>query len=121
MCVSDGNSYYYLLHTTYLDPVCVSDGNSCCYLLHTTYLDPVCVSDGNSYEREAIMRIIQLAPAQRKSPITREKLQPHVFPNAALRKRILEHESELLDAVEASRASLAGIMNQLPPAKRACP
>ena len=80
--------------------------------------DPVCASDGNSYEREAIMRIIRSAPAQRKSPITREPLQTCVFPNAALRKRIQEHESEMLDVVEGYRKALS---NLEPAAKRPCP
>ena len=72
---------------------------------------------------DAIMHIIRGAPQQRKSPITREALQTVVFQNANLRKRIREHESELLDAAEQSRAALAAINasgDTPPPAKRLC-
>jgi|OM-RGC.v1.033814360 U-box domain. len=77
----------------------------------------VVASDGNSYERNAISGLIRSAPARRKSPLTGESLQTQIFPNLALRKRIEEHESELLDAAETSRAALSF---DEPPAKRAC-
>ena len=67
------------------------------------------------------MQIIRKGPQQRLSPITREGLQTQVFPNANLRKRIREHEGELHDAVERSRAALAEInASGNPPAKRVC-
>ena len=41
--------------------------------------------------------------------MTRDLLQPHLFPNLNLRKRIADHDKDLLRAAEASRAAMAGI------------
>jgi len=56
--------------------------------------DPVVASDGNTYERHAIQAVLQ-SPNPR-SPLTREPLESIVFPNRALKKRIEEHEEEVL-------------------------
>ena len=68
--------------------------------------DPVVASDGHSYERTAIEQIIKQAPRMRVSPLTRDPLQQNLFPNVNLRKRIAEHDSDLLCAAEASRAAM---------------
>ena len=39
------------------------------------------------------------------SPLTREPLQPHVFPNVALRKRIESHADDELRVAEAALAA----------------
>ena len=51
-------------------------------------------SDGNTYERHAIQAVLE--SANPCSPLTREPLMPNVFPNRALKKRIEEHEEEVL-------------------------
>ena len=67
--------------------------------------DPVVASDGNSYEREAIEAVLR--GANKRSPLTREPLEPHLFANRNLRKRIEEHEEEVL-RVAATAAATAG-------------
>ena len=80
-------------------------------------------TDGHSYEREAIQLVLRQQPALRKSPLTRELLGTQVIPNHNLRKRMRDHEGELLQAAEASRAALQAIQGagQEPATKRACP
>jgi hypothetical protein len=56
--------------------------------------DPVVASDGNTYERSAILTVLQ--SVNPVSPLTRETLKPDVFSNRALKKRIDEHEEEVL-------------------------
>ena len=51
-------------------------------------------SDGHTYERSAIAAVLQ--SANPVSPLTREPLEAHVFPNRALKERITEHEEEVL-------------------------
>ena len=59
--------------------------------------DPVVASDGHSYERSAILLVIN--GVNRRSPLTREPLQPNVLiPNLNLKKRILAFEEDLLRA-----------------------
>ena len=54
-------------------------------------------SDGHSYERSAILLVIN--GVNRRSPLTREPLQPNVLiPNLNLKKRILAFEEDLLRA-----------------------
>ena len=64
--------------------------------------DPVVASDGHSYERSAILLVIN--GVNRRSPLTREPLQPNVQPNLNLKKCILEFDQwfnkNVLDAVE---------------------
>ena len=61
--------------------------------------DPVVASDGHSYERSAILPVIN--GGNGLSPLTREQLQPNVLvPNRNLKKRILEFEGNVLDAVD---------------------
>jgi len=60
--------------------------------------DPVVASDGHSYERSAILMVIN---GNRVSPLTRERLRPDVLvPNRNLKKRILEFEGNVLDAAD---------------------
>ena len=51
-------------------------------------------SDGNTYERRAIQAVLQ--SPNPCSPLTREALESVVFPNRALKKRIEEHDEEVL-------------------------
>ena len=60
--------------------------------------DPVVASDGNTYERAAIEAV--LATGNGLSPITREPLEPHLFPNRNLLRRIREYEGEILAVAE---------------------
>ena len=54
-------------------------------------------SDGHSYERSAILLVIN--GVNRRSPLTREPLQPNVLiPNLNLKKRMLAFEEDLLRA-----------------------
>lgn len=58
--------------------------------------DPVVASDGHSYERAAIANVLSQPVHLRRSPLTREPLQPSVFTNRNLRKRIAEHQQEMV-------------------------
>jgi len=60
--------------------------------------DPVVASDGNSYERSAIAMV--LATRHPRSPLTREPLEQTLFANRNLKKRIEQHEKEVLNAAE---------------------
>jgi hypothetical protein len=51
-------------------------------------IDPVTASDGNTYERYAIEAHFLYKKEQMHSPLTREVLLPHLFPNRALRLEI---------------------------------
>ena len=66
---------------------------------------PVCASDGHSYERVAIERVLAGPAPTRVSPMSREPLQPFLFPNYALKCRIAAHEPELLALAETAVAS----------------
>lgn len=81
--------------------------------------DPVVASDGISYERAEIQRVLQQQPTRRVSPMTRERLDTKVFPNINLRKRIADHEEDVMRAAETSRAALSGDEVRLPAQKRA--
>ena len=65
-------------------------------------VDPVVASDGHSYERQAIEEVIG---GTKVSPLTREVLEPIVYANTALLKRIRSYDDELLRAVEISTKS----------------
>lgn len=62
---------------------------------------PCVASDGHTYERTAIETVIRGSCV---SPLTREPLLPHVFPNTALRNRIRAYHDELLHVAEAVTA-----------------
>lgn len=59
-----------------------------CPITHTIMLEPIVASDGHTYEKEAILKIIQ---STKVSPLTRETLTMVVVPNHALRKRIASY------------------------------
>ena len=62
--------------------------------------NPVVASDGHTYERAAIEQVLALPEDRRKSPLTREVLQATLFPNRALKNRIVAHEQEVEAAAE---------------------
>ena len=76
--------------------------------------------DGHSYERSAILDVITTGNGL--SPLTREPLDGHLFPNRNLKKRIELHEEEVLDAATTAykRGSGASASAEAPPAKRSC-
>ena len=61
--------------------------------------------DGHSYERTAIESVIRSGNGL--SPLTREPLQQHLFPNRALKRRIEEHEEDVLRAAATAVANAA--------------
>ena len=86
--------------------------------------DPVVASDGHSYERSAILLVIN--GVNRRSPLTREPLQPNVLiPNLNLKKRILAFEEDLLRAAAIAVANATDGAQQQgsedPVASRAAP
>ena len=62
--------------------------------------DPVVASDGHSYECSAFNKLMATT---RRSPLTRELLRSHAFPNLNLRKRIRDYADEVCDAVTRAR------------------
>ena len=93
-----------------------------CPITYEVMQDPVCASDGNTYERSAIEVVLALPDERRKSPLTREPLQTTLFPNRALKNRIIAHEQDA-EAVaekaaqrilEAERTSVAARKRPLP-------
>ena len=78
--------------------------------------------DGHSYERSAILDVI--ATGNGLSPLTREQLDGHLFPNRNLKKRIELYEEEVLDAATTAYkrgSSGASASAEAPPAKSSCP
>ena len=79
-------------------------------------------SDGHTYERAAIEEVLALPEDRRKSPLTREVLQATLFPNRALKNRIVAHEQEVEAAaekaaqmaVEAERTSVGSRKRPMP-------
>lgn len=69
--------------------------------------DPVVASDGHTYERCAILKVLQGSETP-KSPMTREVLLPQVFPNRNLKTSILEYEGRILLAHDRGGASVCG-------------
>ena len=64
---------------------------------------PVVASDGHSYERDAIEHVMAnalRAGASAVSPLTRQVLSGELIENFALRRRIEEHDGELLRITE---------------------
>ena len=65
--------------------------------------DPVVASDGHSYERSAIQDVLERGNGL--SPLTREVLTPTLFPNRNLKKRIREHDEDVLQMAEQAAAT----------------
>ena len=75
-----------------------------CPITYEVMADPVLASDGHTYERTAIQSV--LATGNGRSPLTREALRADVLvPNRALKRRIEEHEEEVLQAAEMAVAA----------------
>ena len=69
-------------------------------------------SDGHSYERSAIVSVLR--DGNGLSPLTRERLQPNVLiPNRNLKRRIEEHEEDML-RVAATAVANASVGAQQP-------
>ena len=66
---------------------------------------PVVASDGHTYERSAIQAVLK---SSGRSPMTREVLEPLLFPNRALLNRIQEYEEEVLMAARTALAATFG-------------
>ena len=74
-----------------------------CPITHEKMVDPVVASDGHSYERAAIELVF--SSGNGRSPLTREELTPGVLiANINLRKRIRDHDEEVLQIGRAVRA-----------------
>ena len=67
-------------------------------------------SDGHSYERSAILSVLR--EGNGVSPLTREPLQTTIFPNRALKRRMQEHEEDLLRVVATAVANASDIAQQ---------
>ena len=65
--------------------------------------DPVVASDGHSYERSAIVSVLR--DGNGLSPLTREPLQATFFPNRALKRRMQEHDEDILRAAATAVAN----------------
>jgi hypothetical protein len=76
-----------------------------CPITYCKMVDPVVASDGQSYERSAIQQVLDSHDEIARSPLTRETLEPLLYPNIALRKRILSHASDELRVAEAAAAA----------------
>ena len=60
-------------------------------------------SDGHSYERSAILSVLR--DGNGLSPLTREPLQATFFPNRALKRRMQEHDEDILRAAATAVAN----------------
>ena len=61
-------------------------------------------SDGHSYERSAILSVLRNGNGL--SPLTRERLQPNVLiPNRNLKRRMQEHDEDMLRAAATAVAN----------------
>ena len=60
-------------------------------------------SDGHSYERSAIVSVLR--DGNGLSPLTREPLQATFFPNRALKRRMQEHDEDILRAAATAVAN----------------
>ena len=61
-------------------------------------------SDGHSYERSAILEVLRKRNAL--SPLTRERLKPNVLiPNRNLKRRMQEHDEDILRAAATAVAN----------------
>ena len=72
-------------------------------------------SDGHSYERSAILSVLR--DGNGLSPLTREPLQATLFPNRALKRRMQEHDEDMLRAAATAVANASdGAQQPAPPA-----
>ena len=77
--------------------------------------DPVVASDGHSYERSAILSVLR--DGNGLSPLTRERLQPNVLIlNRNLKRRMQEHEEDILRAAATAVANATDGAQQQDPA-----
>ena len=77
--------------------------------------DPVVASDGHSYERSAILSVLR--DGNGLSPLTREPLQPNVLiQNRNLKRRMQEHEEDILRAAATAVANASDGAQQPGPA-----
>ena len=84
-----------------------------CPITHEPMADPVVASDGHSYEHHAIRKV--MLEGNNRSPLTRDVLQPDVYPNWALKRRMHKHKSELLCAATAVAAAAAAAAAAIEP------
>ena len=71
-------------------------------------------SDGHSYERSEILKVLRGDKKNRRSPLTREWLKPNVLiPNRNLKRRIEEHDGDML-RVAATAVANASVGAQQP-------
>ena len=80
----------------------------------TCAADPVVASDGHSYERSAILSVLR--DGNGLSPLTREPLQATFFQNRALKRRMQEHEEDILRVVATAVANATDCPQQPGPA-----
>eukprot|EP00964_Phaeocystis_antarctica_P081671 scaffold51100_cov61-Phaeocystis_antarctica.AAC.2 len=77
--------------------------------------DPVVASDGHSYERSAILSVLR--DGNGLSPLTRERLQPNVLIlNRNLKRRMQEHDEDILRAAATAVANASDGAQQQGPA-----
>ena len=82
-----------------------------CPITRMKMINPVVTSDGHTYERDAILKVIEGDDA--RSPISREPLDKNVLiPNLALRSRIARYADEVLDVAEAVAAASSAASSQ---------
>ena len=67
-----------------------------CPITQECMRQPAVASDGNSYERSALLTLLQQPLPMRRSPLTREPLESTIYPNHNLRRRIKEHQAEVM-------------------------
>ena len=72
-------------------------------------------SDGHSYERSAILPVLR--DGNGLSPLTREPLQATFFPNRALKRRMQEHDEDILRAAATAVANASDGAQQPGPAE----
>ena len=70
--------------------------------------------DGHSYERSAILSVLR--DGNGLSPLTREPLQATLFPNRALKRRMQEHDEDILRAAATAVANASDGAQQPGPA-----
>eukprot|EP00588_Corethron_pennatum_P027233 CAMPEP_0194334070 /NCGR_PEP_ID=MMETSP0171-20130528/64897_1 /TAXON_ID=218684 /ORGANISM="Corethron pennatum, Strain L29A3" /LENGTH=588 /DNA_ID=CAMNT_0039096577 /DNA_START=57 /DNA_END=1823 /DNA_ORIENTATION=+ len=86
----------------------------CCPITKCRFEDPVVASDGHTYERSAIAATMQ--EGNGLSPLTRARLEPSLFPNQALLRRMRSYQAETLQigrlaVASGSHATAAAVVN----------
>ena len=72
-------------------------------------------SDGHSYERSAILSVLR--DGNGLSPLTREPLQAAFYPNRALKRRMQDHDEDMLGVAAIAVANASdGTQQQVDPA-----